>query len=99
MESNSSHAVKFLEIATLLFKIWNTQKSIKPEKEGEEKVKKPRFHNILNPPRRLSRVDSTSGEDLLSLVCSSSKYAAVQLSIRDAPKPLCIKNQQALICF
>lgn len=79
MESNSSH-LKFLEIATLLFKFLNTQKSIKPEKEGEEKVKKPRFHNILNPPRRLSRVDSTSGEDFLSLVCSSSKYAAVQLS-------------------
>uniref|UniRef100_A0A672ZFG3 Rho guanine nucleotide exchange factor (GEF) 12b n=1 Tax=Sphaeramia orbicularis TaxID=375764 RepID=A0A672ZFG3_9TELE len=38
------------------------KKSIKPEKEGEEKVKKPRFPNILGPPRRLSRVDSTSGE-------------------------------------
>uniref|UniRef100_A0A3Q1H0S3 Rho guanine nucleotide exchange factor 12-like n=1 Tax=Acanthochromis polyacanthus TaxID=80966 RepID=A0A3Q1H0S3_9TELE len=38
------------------------QKSVKPEKEGEEKVKKPRFPNILGPPRRLSRVDSTSGE-------------------------------------
>ncbi|KAM9332805.1 rho guanine nucleotide exchange factor 12 [Pholidichthys leucotaenia] len=36
------------------------KKSIKPEKEGEEKVKKPRFPNILVPPRRLSRVDSTS---------------------------------------
>ncbi|GAA6233517.1 rho guanine nucleotide exchange factor 12-like [Lates japonicus] len=36
------------------------KKSIKPEKEGEEKVKKPRFPNILGPPRRLSRVDSTS---------------------------------------
>ncbi|KAA8586598.1 hypothetical protein FQN60_000434 [Etheostoma spectabile] len=36
------------------------QKSMKPEKEGEEKVKKPRFPNILGPPRRLSRVDSTS---------------------------------------
>ncbi|KAM8897291.1 rho guanine nucleotide exchange factor 12 isoform 2-T2 [Spinachia spinachia] len=35
-------------------------KSIKPGKEGEEKVKKPRFPNILGPPRRLSRVDSTS---------------------------------------
>ncbi|XP_077963088.1 rho guanine nucleotide exchange factor 12 isoform X3 [Gasterosteus aculeatus] len=35
-------------------------KSIKPEKEGEEKVKKPLFSNILGPPRRLSRVDSTS---------------------------------------
>ncbi|XP_047463106.1 rho guanine nucleotide exchange factor 12-like isoform X2 [Mugil cephalus] len=35
------------------------KKSIKPEKEGEEKVKKPRFPNILGPPRRLSRVDST----------------------------------------
>uniref|UniRef100_A0A8D3DX39 Rho guanine nucleotide exchange factor 12-like n=1 Tax=Scophthalmus maximus TaxID=52904 RepID=A0A8D3DX39_SCOMX len=39
------------------------KKSIKPEKEGEEKVKKPRFPNILGPPRRLSRVDSTSGEE------------------------------------
>ncbi|XP_037604893.1 rho guanine nucleotide exchange factor 12-like isoform X1 [Sebastes umbrosus] len=36
------------------------KKSNKPEKEGEEKVKKPRFPNILGPPRRLSRVDSTS---------------------------------------
>ncbi|KAM9846903.1 rho guanine nucleotide exchange factor 12 [Aulostomus maculatus] len=36
------------------------KKSIKAEKEGEEKVKKPRFPNILGPPRRLSRVDSTS---------------------------------------
>lgn len=41
---------------------FNKQKTIKPEKEGEEKVKKPRFPNILVPPRRLSRVDSTSGE-------------------------------------
>ncbi|KAF7641806.1 hypothetical protein LDENG_00271520, partial [Lucifuga dentata] len=32
------------------------KKSIKPE----ERVKKPRFPNILVPPRRLSRVDSTS---------------------------------------
>ncbi|XP_054481735.1 rho guanine nucleotide exchange factor 12-like isoform X2 [Anoplopoma fimbria] len=36
------------------------KKSIKPEKDNEEKVKKPRFPNILGPPRRLSRVDSTS---------------------------------------
>ncbi|XP_008302862.1 rho guanine nucleotide exchange factor 12-like isoform X2 [Stegastes partitus] len=36
------------------------KKSVKPEKEGEEKAKKPRFPNILGPPRRLSRVDSTS---------------------------------------
>ncbi|XP_056140979.1 rho guanine nucleotide exchange factor 12 isoform X2 [Lampris incognitus] len=35
-------------------------KSIKPEKEGEEKVRKPRFPNILGQPRRPSRVDSTS---------------------------------------
>lgn len=42
---------------------FNKQKSSKPEKEGEEKVKKPRFPNILGPPRRLSRVDSTSGEE------------------------------------
>uniref|UniRef100_A0A8C8IJ71 Rho guanine nucleotide exchange factor 12 n=1 Tax=Oncorhynchus tshawytscha TaxID=74940 RepID=A0A8C8IJ71_ONCTS len=36
------------------------KKSIKPEKEGEEKVKKPRFPSILGPPRRPSRVDSAS---------------------------------------
>ncbi|XP_046874116.1 rho guanine nucleotide exchange factor 12 isoform X8 [Hypomesus transpacificus] len=36
------------------------KKSIKPEKEGEEKVRKPRFPSILVPPRRPSRVDSTS---------------------------------------
>nr|XP_020454230.1 rho guanine nucleotide exchange factor 12-like isoform X2 [Monopterus albus] len=36
------------------------KKTIRLEKEGEEKVKKPRFPNILGPPRRLSRVDSTS---------------------------------------
>ncbi|KAM6984021.1 rho guanine nucleotide exchange factor 12-like [Tautogolabrus adspersus] len=36
------------------------KKSIKSEKDGEEKVKKPRFPSILGPPRRLSRVDSTS---------------------------------------
>ncbi|XP_077597232.1 rho guanine nucleotide exchange factor 12-like [Stigmatopora nigra] len=33
---------------------------IKPDKDGEEKVKKPRFPNILVPQRRHSRVDSTS---------------------------------------
>ncbi|KAM7373986.1 hypothetical protein PAMP_006666 [Pampus punctatissimus] len=36
------------------------KKSIKPEKEVEEKVKKPRFPNILVPPRRQTKVDSTS---------------------------------------
>ncbi|XP_029924955.1 rho guanine nucleotide exchange factor 12 isoform X2 [Myripristis murdjan] len=36
------------------------KKSIKPEKEGEEKVKKPRFPNILGQPRRPSRGDSMS---------------------------------------
>ncbi|KAM9540540.1 rho guanine nucleotide exchange factor 12-like isoform 1-T1 [Salvelinus alpinus] len=36
------------------------KKSIKTEKEGEDKVKKPRFPSILGPPRRPSRVDSTS---------------------------------------
>ncbi|KAJ8267059.1 hypothetical protein GJAV_G00137840 [Gymnothorax javanicus] len=36
------------------------KKTIKPEKEGEEKVKKPRFPSILGPPRRPSRIDATS---------------------------------------
>uniref|UniRef100_A0A7N8XBM7 Rho guanine nucleotide exchange factor (GEF) 12b n=1 Tax=Mastacembelus armatus TaxID=205130 RepID=A0A7N8XBM7_9TELE len=47
------------------------KKTIKPEKEGEEKVKKPRFPNILGPPRRLSRVDSTSGENKTTVQLSS----------------------------
>uniref|UniRef100_A0A8C8F824 DH domain-containing protein n=1 Tax=Oncorhynchus tshawytscha TaxID=74940 RepID=A0A8C8F824_ONCTS len=38
------------------------KKSIKTEKEGEDKVKKPRFPSILGPPRRPSRVDSTSSK-------------------------------------
>uniref|UniRef100_A0A4W5M8F5 DH domain-containing protein n=1 Tax=Hucho hucho TaxID=62062 RepID=A0A4W5M8F5_9TELE len=38
------------------------KKSIKTEKEGEEKVKKPRFPSILGPPRRPSRVDSASSK-------------------------------------
>ncbi|XP_035289416.1 rho guanine nucleotide exchange factor 12 isoform X2 [Anguilla anguilla] len=36
------------------------KKSIKIEKEGEEKVKKPRFPSILGPPRRPSRIDAPS---------------------------------------
>lgn len=38
------------------------QKTIKPEKEGEEKVKKPRFPSILGPQRRPSRIESAPGE-------------------------------------
>ncbi|XP_071353517.1 rho guanine nucleotide exchange factor 12 isoform X2 [Trachinotus anak] len=34
------------------------KKSIKPEKEGEEKVKKPRFPSILGPQRRPSRIEA-----------------------------------------
>ncbi|XP_029922849.1 rho guanine nucleotide exchange factor 12 isoform X2 [Myripristis murdjan] len=36
------------------------KKSIKTEKEGEEKVKKPRFPSILAPQRRPSRVEAAS---------------------------------------
>uniref|UniRef100_A0A8C3A0D1 Rho guanine nucleotide exchange factor 12 n=1 Tax=Cyclopterus lumpus TaxID=8103 RepID=A0A8C3A0D1_CYCLU len=35
---------------------------IKTEKEGEEKVKKPRFPSILGPQRRPSRIEAASGE-------------------------------------
>uniref|UniRef100_A0A8C5BRE8 Rho guanine nucleotide exchange factor 12 n=1 Tax=Gadus morhua TaxID=8049 RepID=A0A8C5BRE8_GADMO len=38
------------------------KKSIKTEKDGEEKVKKPRFPSILGPQRRPSRVEAGSGE-------------------------------------
>ncbi|KAG7260768.1 hypothetical protein CRUP_002578 [Coryphaenoides rupestris] len=36
------------------------KKSIKTEKEGEEKVKKPRFPSILGPQRRPSRIEPAS---------------------------------------
>ncbi|XP_019943935.2 rho guanine nucleotide exchange factor 12 isoform X2 [Paralichthys olivaceus] len=36
------------------------KKSIKTEKEGEEKVKKPRFPSILGPQRRPSRIEASS---------------------------------------
>uniref|UniRef100_A0A8C4F0B0 Rho guanine nucleotide exchange factor (GEF) 12a n=1 Tax=Dicentrarchus labrax TaxID=13489 RepID=A0A8C4F0B0_DICLA len=38
------------------------KKSIKTEKEGEEKVKKPRFPSILGPQRRPSRIEAASGQ-------------------------------------
>ncbi|XP_068600522.1 rho guanine nucleotide exchange factor 12-like [Brachionichthys hirsutus] len=51
------------------------KKSMKPEKDGEEKVRKTRFPSILGPPRRLSRVDSTS------------VGKAVDLNKQRSPKP------------
>ncbi|XP_030292901.1 rho guanine nucleotide exchange factor 12 isoform X2 [Sparus aurata] len=59
------------------------KKSIKPEKEGEEKVKKPRFPSILGPPRRLSRVDS------------NSVGKAVELNKQRSPKQL---PQPTFVC-
>uniref|UniRef100_A0A667YJG5 Rho guanine nucleotide exchange factor 12 n=1 Tax=Myripristis murdjan TaxID=586833 RepID=A0A667YJG5_9TELE len=44
------------------------KKSIKTEKEGEEKVKKPRFPSILAPQRRPSRVEAASGDKYLLCV-------------------------------
>ncbi|XP_073335280.1 rho guanine nucleotide exchange factor 12 isoform X2 [Pagrus major] len=61
------------------------KKSIKPEKEGEEKVKKPRFHNILGPPRRLSRVDSTSVGKAVEL--------NKQRSPKQLPQPTFVSDQ------
>ncbi|XP_067363547.1 rho guanine nucleotide exchange factor 12 isoform X3 [Channa argus] len=40
------------------------KKSIKTEKEGEEKVKKPRFPSILGPQRRPSRIEAGPGKAL-----------------------------------
>ncbi|XP_017284671.1 rho guanine nucleotide exchange factor 12 [Kryptolebias marmoratus] len=57
-------------------------KSAKPEKEGEEKVKKPRFPNILGPPRRLSRVDSTSvGKAVEQNKQRSPKFSPLSIGI------------------
>ena len=49
-------------IHSLLSSSNHVQKSIKTEKDGEEKVKKPRFPSILGPQRRPSRVEAASGE-------------------------------------
>lgn len=38
-------------------------------------MKKPRFPNILGPPRRLSRVDSTSGEEKTAFYCFTAADA------------------------
>lgn len=51
----------FLDKFTCMF-FNQLQKTIKPEKEGEEKVKKPRFPSILGPQRRPSRIESAPGE-------------------------------------
>uniref|UniRef100_A0A8C9RGQ2 Rho guanine nucleotide exchange factor 12 n=1 Tax=Scleropages formosus TaxID=113540 RepID=A0A8C9RGQ2_SCLFO len=60
------------------------KKSIKPEKEGEEKVKKPRFPSILVPPRRPSRNDATSSRSifvpLLKAHCFAPSSALPKLS-------------------
>ncbi|KAJ3589683.1 hypothetical protein NHX12_010526 [Muraenolepis orangiensis] len=49
-----------MQYITLAYMKHLGSKSSKPEKEGEEKVRKTRFPNILGQPRRPSRVDSTS---------------------------------------
>ncbi|XP_076002121.1 rho guanine nucleotide exchange factor 12 isoform X2 [Genypterus blacodes] len=41
------------------------KKSIKTDKEGEEKVKKPRFPSILGPQRRPSRIEAASAAKAL----------------------------------
>lgn len=46
----------------LCFFFCNLQKSIRTEKEGEEKVKKPRFPSILGPQRRPSRIEAAPGD-------------------------------------
>uniref|UniRef100_A0A4W6D5T5 Rho guanine nucleotide exchange factor (GEF) 12b n=1 Tax=Lates calcarifer TaxID=8187 RepID=A0A4W6D5T5_LATCA len=52
------------------------KKSIKPEKEGEEKVKKPRFPNILGPPRRLSRIKI----NMTAVIITACKIPTLPLS-------------------
>ncbi|XP_061596288.1 rho guanine nucleotide exchange factor 12-like [Cololabis saira] len=60
-------------------------KSSKTEKEGEEKVKKNLF-NILGPPRRVSRVDSTSVSKAVELNKQRSpKLSQPAAGIPEAP--------------
>lgn len=54
------------------------QKSIKTEKEGEEKVKKTRFPSILGPQRRPSRIEASSGQLWLMENCPQM-YASPEI--------------------
>lgn len=58
----TSSLSRLYRVPDACFVFHREQKSIKTEKEGEEKVKKPRFPSILGPQRRPSRVEAPSGE-------------------------------------
>uniref|UniRef100_A0A3Q4BI26 Rho guanine nucleotide exchange factor (GEF) 12b n=1 Tax=Mola mola TaxID=94237 RepID=A0A3Q4BI26_MOLML len=63
------------------------KKSIKPEREGEEKVKKPRFPNILGPPRRLSRPLEQNHLVVTSSALTDVSPLRVQPRPSDTPQP------------
>ncbi|XP_035637675.1 rho guanine nucleotide exchange factor 12-like isoform X2 [Oncorhynchus keta] len=72
------------------------KKSIKTEKEGEDKVKKPRFPSILGPPRRPSRVDSTSIGKAIEMNKQRGPQKQLSqpiLSIPDLPESLACGSQ------
>ncbi|MEQ2284254.1 hypothetical protein AMECASPLE_019716, partial [Ameca splendens] len=57
----------------------------KPEKDGDEKIKKPRFPNILVPPRLLNRVDSISVGKAVELNKRSPKISQPDFVIPEPP--------------
>ncbi|KAM6970058.1 rho guanine nucleotide exchange factor 12 [Aplochiton taeniatus] len=73
------------------------KKSIKPEKEGEEKVKKPRFPSILGQPRRPSRVDSTSISKAMELTKTKpQKITQPALSVPEHPESFRARGSQSI---
>uniref|UniRef100_A0A665VB94 Rho guanine nucleotide exchange factor 12 n=1 Tax=Echeneis naucrates TaxID=173247 RepID=A0A665VB94_ECHNA len=65
------------------------KKSIKTEKEGEEKVKKPRFPSILGPQRRPSRVEAGPGKLELSKIKTPSGHSKSQVKDKAAQSDGC----------
>ncbi|XP_066566364.1 rho guanine nucleotide exchange factor 12 isoform X2 [Amia ocellicauda] len=72
------------------------KKSIKTEKEGEEKVKKPRFPSILGQPRRPSRHDSTAIGRAIEINRRTQKQPSQPaLSVPEHPDPSRARGSQS----
>ncbi|XP_061073106.1 rho guanine nucleotide exchange factor 12 isoform X2 [Conger conger] len=77
-------------------KIMGIQKGVKTEKEGEEKVKKPRFPNILGgPPRRTSRMDSAPAAMETGKQRPPKQLSQPALSTPEPPEAARIRGSQS----
>uniref|UniRef100_A0A665VBU5 Rho guanine nucleotide exchange factor 12 n=1 Tax=Echeneis naucrates TaxID=173247 RepID=A0A665VBU5_ECHNA len=71
------------------------KKSIKTEKEGEEKVKKPRFPSILGPQRRPSRVEAGPGKALDGRPRPQKQLSQPTLGASDHVEPGRLRGSQS----